>query len=277
MSVNYLHLATYNLETHGDSRERVLWSTMRDRLPEYETLWREFIVLLTNRVNPAVPCDCEQWIRIRDDVRPELETIAMASYSAFYFLGRAWAEVQQEVGKMPIVDSFCPEDVFALLDSSAENRRGLLMASKKFLSKWTLWNDSLCRCEQKPTCLRAIRDYRNAFLHNPVLGRAASRSRELIPKPEIVKQVCRSWRKASQLPESKLVDVREKENDLWNELADHMRGCWRSLAETFISARQVEEFPKLLGIESFFPIRPAPKSEFNVTNRYAASRSNFVP
>lgn len=71
----------YTLSEDGDDQEKRYWSYLEPVFPNYELFWREFIIPLTNRPSN---------IRIRKDVDEKLERMAMAHYSAYYHLGRAY-------------------------------------------------------------------------------------------------------------------------------------------------------------------------------------------
>jgi hypothetical protein len=48
-------LAVLTIASHGDARERDVWSEVAGELSNYEMFWRELIVMLTNRIVPVLP------------------------------------------------------------------------------------------------------------------------------------------------------------------------------------------------------------------------------
>jgi len=75
----------YTIAKHGHFSEKRFWNPyLKDRFPNYERFWREFIVPLTYR--PQNTHDT----RLRKDISEPEEQIAMAHYSTFYHLGMAY-------------------------------------------------------------------------------------------------------------------------------------------------------------------------------------------
>jgi hypothetical protein len=70
----FQHLKRLELAEHGDSLERSYWPSVAAAIPTYESFWRSFIVLLTNRVS-AVATD--EWIRVRPGIPKEYERLLM--------------------------------------------------------------------------------------------------------------------------------------------------------------------------------------------------------
>src|ERR1035437_6127215 len=81
----------YSLVRHGDRYERLWWPLLKNDFPEYERFWISHIIPLTNRIDAAIPQSDPKCIGFRDDrkICDNLEAMARAHYSTFYFLARA--------------------------------------------------------------------------------------------------------------------------------------------------------------------------------------------
>jgi hypothetical protein len=78
---DFTNLDQLRLLDHGDAIERHYWPTVSNSLSEYETFWKNFIVLLTNRVDPFADKD---WIMLRTGLSEKYESLLIANYSTFY-------------------------------------------------------------------------------------------------------------------------------------------------------------------------------------------------
>lgn len=78
----------YKLSENGDDFEKIFWPILCQDFPNYEILWNNFIIPLTQRGTSG-------GIHLKPDLNPILESIAMAHYSTFYHLGMA-ASLQRQ-------------------------------------------------------------------------------------------------------------------------------------------------------------------------------------
>jgi hypothetical protein len=173
----------YSLLEHGDRYERLWCAVLTNDFPEYERFWVSHIIPLTNRINPEIARSDPKWIGFRDDpkISDDLEAMARAHYSTFYFLARASLLIQYE-------PHIYFEDAFALLAAAAENadrfvkvwRRGSL--NDLSLSRPSLWKIS----DPLVPAVEDIHLYRNVLLHAPVLGRAHHLNSEFLPRKHLL-------------------------------------------------------------------------------------------
>jgi hypothetical protein len=110
----------YTLNDHGDLYERRFWSTLSASFPNYEILWQQFIVPLTGR-------DSDGSTKLRSDIDPLLEELAMAHYSVFFHLG-----VSRD---LHISGSEFFEDIFFHLSAATEMVEQLILSIAKLLER----------------------------------------------------------------------------------------------------------------------------------------------
>jgi hypothetical protein len=173
-------LSRFNLLTHGDRHEREFWPLLSVRFPSYETLWRRLVVPLTGRVDPKISPALPEWIRLRSNVPRLYEQIAMAHYSVFYFAGRAVMRLSEDRD-----ESICPpEDVFFLLNAAIENLKTFLERMIDFGKDLghQIFEQSFSRFPKGFAPFEEIEAYRNALLHNAVMGRAVGVEKTFLPK-----------------------------------------------------------------------------------------------
>jgi hypothetical protein len=258
MADDYADLALLTLAGHGDARERDVWPGVATSLSNYETFWRELIVLLTNRVVPAAVAGPE-WIRLRPSIPVEYEKMAMHNYSAFYYAASAWRVIEDDRERLASGAYPQPERFFAAMQACVEQAKALQRLARNILRRVGIDRPKL---PKHPDGLyKTIGAYRNAFAHSPVLGRAVAQSRELLP-PEnrLPKNGILLWRDAAAIPTEELIDGLKLENDLWGRLAEFLQAQWKALTEAFIEARKQEQFIKDLGLRALLPIGCASSS-----------------
>lgn len=227
--INQFKQSEFDVLNHGDRSEREFWPLLAHRFPSYEILWQQLIVSLTSRIDPQASGDCKKWIRVRADIPPAYEEVAMAHYSVFYFLGRAVKRIAEEESALNH-----PEDVLFLLDSVRDNL-------KLFLLKMNEIGADCGRrvfgthCSQFPKGFYPfdkISAYRDILLHNAVIGRAIDVQRTFIPKwdPDINKSpLCRikkSWRAAEELTRDEWISTKELFDELIQEVCLTLDPLW---------------------------------------------------
>jgi len=114
----------YTLSKDGDDWERPYWRTLEKAWPNYEVLWREFVVPLTGR-----PHD----IQIRKGTDPLLEEMCMAHYSTFYHLGRAHELFRSVKRNIELARSY--DEIFFHMSAATEMVDRFLFAIWKICRK----------------------------------------------------------------------------------------------------------------------------------------------
>jgi hypothetical protein len=260
MADDFAGLASLTLAEHGDARERDVWPDVAVTLSNYEVFWRELIVLLTNRIVPGLAGP--DWIRLRESIPVEYEELAMHNYSLFYYAAVAWRAIEDDRKRLASDIYPHPEQIFTAMQTSVEQAKPLQILARKILRRIGIHRPKFPKHPQD--LYETIGTYRNAFAHDPVLGRAVDQGRELLPPKDRLRKDGRGliWREAAAIPASEMVDGLQLENDLWRELANFLQVQWKSLAETFIEARAHNGFIEDLGLNALLPIqyRPAPPS-----------------
>jgi hypothetical protein len=246
-----------NLADHGDSREKELWPAVARALSQYEFFWRSLIVLLTNRIDSKIHAQSPEWIRLRRTIPRIYEQLAMHNYSLLYYAAAARGAVDDDRQRLASGQYPHPERVFFALQACVEHAKQLQTIGRSIL------NDVGVRWKfpKHPESLyQTIGLYRNAFTHDPILGRAVEHGRELLPPSERLLKNGRPllWRDTAEIPKAEMVDGVELADQIWNRLAKALQDQWESLAKAFLQAREHQKFIGDLGLASLAPIRRPP-------------------
>ncbi len=153
-----------SLLQHGDRFERLWWPLLEKDFPQYERFWLKHIIPLTNRIDPDIDANDPKWIGFRDDdnIKPEIESMAMAHYSVFYHLARATLIIFYE-------PCLYFEDAFSLLASAIYNLPRFSTSLQKALGASM---PILSSKDLKREPFREILRYRDTLVHAPILARA---------------------------------------------------------------------------------------------------------
>jgi hypothetical protein len=250
-------LESFNLLDHGDRHERERWPLVRDRFGNYEIFWRRYVVPLTNRVCGLPVPDDTSWIRVRNDIPPEWEKIAVCHYSVFYHLSRA-AERRIEQTKLEPGKPTHPEDAISLLQTCCENvsdfydaLRAVNGAAVNYLPR-QLPNAF-------PLFFRKIDVYRNLLIHNPVLGRGEKDGETLLPRlPDDPKgfdawknRFRFSWRAVEILDAENLISAQVLLKALEDELARYFDQAWARIIDSLKSRNLHESLKSVLKVPDF--------------------------
>lgn len=264
---------TLNVADHGDARERCIWTVSSGPLSEYETFWRALIVLLTNRIRDDLQGN-PNWIRLRDEIPEQYERVAMHNYSLFYYMANARREITEELNRLTSREFPRPENVFFALQASVEQLKALVVVARGILSGLGI-NDKFPK--QPEALYETIGVYRNAFTHDPMLGRSISSGRERVPPQARLKhKSALLWRESSNIPDDEMIDLLHLEEQLWQKFALFLQEEWRFLAATFRKARNNPKFAVDLGLTAEIDIVNL-KIPVSVTNPVAASGANLLP
>lgn len=251
----FRNLEQFHLSEHGDAREKATWPSVSDCLSAYEMFWRTFIVLLTNRIDSQKEL-AHDWIRLRPGIPRKYETLAMSNYSVLYYAASALQEIDNGRSEIALGRYCRPELVFFQLQVCVENMKRLLSTARALLRELNV----NCRLPKQPqNCFQTIGAYRNAFSHDPVLGRAATHRRELIPPAHMLPKTRKKdefllWSDTDKIPEKEMADCLKCQEQLWNQLAAFMQKMWESLSECFLRARTEDKFIKDVGLSRLLPI-----------------------
>jgi hypothetical protein len=277
MTDNFAALDGLNLLDHGDAKERDLWPSVGKALSNYELFWRNLIVLLSNRIEPSIPFGNPEWIQARATIPCAYERLAMHNYSLFYFTARAREAIEKDHQRLASGNYPHPEIVFFYLQASVDHIEKL-----KRIARDILRDLGIDPKFPKPGPLRykTISTYRNAFTHDPVLGRRIGHDREMLPPETLLeRKEYLLWRDIARIPDSDMKDEVTLENQLWQRLCVFLQKLWECLTEAFVQVRPCDKFIADLGLT--LPIRcTMPNSLWTNTTSgttSAASGSIFLP
>jgi hypothetical protein len=224
-------LSAFRLMDHGDRRERRLWAFASGELSDYEVFWRTLIVPLTNRVDPTIEFGSESWFRLRRHLPRVYEDVAMSSYSVLYYAASALEQISIVRSQVDLNQHSQLELPFFLLQVCVANVKTLHATSRQLLGKL----HAPCNLPKHPEKVyRVIGAYRNAFTHDPVIGRATTHGRETIPPIEVLpraganRQFLR-WSQTEAIPSDRMVDGLECLEGIWNQLTEFLQKLWSAL------------------------------------------------
>jgi hypothetical protein len=248
---DFANLDQLNLLEHGDSLERFYWPMVSASLSEYETFWRAFIVLLTNRVNPLA---CSDWVMVRPCLEDKYESLLMANYSTFYHC--VVANTRFEAAR------------------KAKNERGFSHPELFFFSAKACIDNLLSFREQAHAILREagivqtlpaspkdlfeeISSYRNVFAHRPLLGRGSHHGREMIL--EVDRLPSRDdpfprWSSTMTLSSTGMTDSIDYQAGLLRDLAAYLQRMWKAFTVGFTALRIENAFIDDVALRAFLPI-----------------------
>lgn len=268
---DYQALEQFKLETHGDRWEQEWWPLVKNDFPAYEIFWQRYVVPLTNRICGPQMSERE-WTRLRPGVSDRLERMTMFHYSVFYNLARATERVRK-------TSQLFPEDVFALLDTCGDN---LIPFCRTILEILGDFGRSIPRGlptqrggEELAPFLE-VQEYRDAILHNPVLGHAMDRGASQLPRRAALDSVKLSWRAVARLGPDEFVDSRELYKRLLAEITTFLEAKWRQIIAALDAVRDGEKFKKQWALQGLLPIAGPPKPIASVLNPLSASGTIVV-
>lgn len=281
----YENLDAFSLLIHGDQFESERWRLVKDRFPRYELFWRSYVVLLTNRIDPTVPQSDPSWIRLRTDIPPRFEKLAVCHYSVFYYVSRASerrteSNLHNERGS---VARIAVEDVFYLLQTCAENLTFFFEATRDIANDFGIPPDGLPEQLPKQFPFREINAYRNLLLHNPVIGRKVTDNETLLPRlPESVLDAEAyfapfnfSWKAVENLPPDRFIAASTLLENIENGLLSYLDDKWRIAIKGVEKIRETDKFKTILKLNQFLPV--AAPAVGTVTQPLAASGTFVIP
>jgi hypothetical protein len=267
---DFENLDKFSLLEHGDSFEKNWWHLLSQDFPAYEVFWHRYVVPLTNRIDRGVAADSPESIKTRVGVSPRYEKMAMAHYSVFYYLARAT--------QMTSDGEIYLEDPFYLLDSCADNIHLFFCSMREIIKDLGGAMPALPKQHPKdyPPAFKTIQAYRDAMLHNPVLGRLTKDGAAFLPGENHLKQIKWSWRKLASLPMGDFVNARDLLRNVRVEVAGYVQTKWGEIIETMDSVRDSAKFRKVLNLERFLPIHVPPSVMTCVVGPFTSSSTTQI-
>jgi hypothetical protein len=271
--MEFKNLDTFRLIEHGDAREQEWWPLLAEPFPDYEIFWRRYIVPFTNRVNGSMPPQSHIWRRVRPGIPRQWERLAVSHYSVFYFAGRAFAKLR-ETGRL------YPEDVVYLLETCGENASHFFDAVRDILGDFDLKVGLPQQYPRDfPETFQSISAYRNAMLHNPVLGRTERHGSEYLPVRAALQKVQKReflWSAVEELDDSEFTEVRNLFTGYARKAVQYLNSRWEQIIALLDSKRNTEKFIRVFRASGIaeFAAAPAVHATFQSP---AASGTNYVP
>jgi hypothetical protein len=230
----------FNLKDDGDPLEQLWWPLVSRDFPQYERFWIKHIVPLTNRIDPGYSKAQPDWALFRSDpiIAEELEEMAMAQYSTFYFVCRSIAIINYE-------PHLYMEDAFIFLDLAIKNSYGFFRVWRDGLSvKLGLPKTSFPQHErwfEKPFA-REVNEYRNVISHSPKIGKALRLSREFLPKQPYLGPSEKSWRYVQNLDDTCFEDGRKLLRRLLGTMVKELGDRWGVIERAIEPIRSTPDY-----------------------------------
>lgn len=247
-------LEKFNLDDHGDRHEHERWPVIRDRFGNYEIFRRLYVVPLTKRVLGSTAVEDRAWIRVRREIPPQWQKLAVCHYSVFYRLSRAVELRLEQARSAPDMPTH-PEEVVSMLQTCCENVKDFYDAVRD-IGGGTVQYLPRRLPDDYPLVFRKIDVYRNLLVHNPVLGRGETDGQTLWPKlPDDPKlwadwknKFRFSWSAVEDLGRESLVPARTLLKTLEDELAACLNDTWGRILASLASRNPHDRFKDVLRV-----------------------------
>lgn len=196
----------------------------------------------------------------------------MSNYSALYYAASAVEQMKENDARIASGRHYRPELVFVYLETCIENAKRLQGTARVLLAGLGV----KCKLPKHPdACYQTVGAYRNAFTHDPILGRAATHGRELIPPAGMLPKTRKKddflrWSDTEKIPSGQMVDCSKCQEELWRKLSDFLQDTWGSLASAFMTLRTEDEFIKDVNLSTLLPIRVS-LGNVSTTSPFSAS------
>ncbi len=257
---------TYWLEKDGDELEKRFYPRLSALFPNYEQFWQTVIV-------PATMREIDGNLGLRPGVAKDFELLAMSHYSCYCHLGIAH-EMLEMAGARP----YLYDDYFFHLDAAVEMARnrflrycekvweevGLAEYRVRFETKLgSDWQDKKSEFEQ---LARDVTRYRNAFTHDPRIGRIIERdNRFWIPRYELLdpdKSITWSDIPTFSYPRD-FVCLEDLVLRLMKEVSTSMNALWPEIISMFDSLSNLDAYQQLARIGPYSPKVARPEIVIN--------------
>ena len=267
--LNFDQLRNLHLTAHGDALERFYWPKVSAVIPNYEMFWREFIVLLTERIDPSAATGS---IRLRMDIPEIYERLLMANYSTFYYFVLTSAQMDLSRAGLESEGPVHPELFFLLAGACLERYKDLQRRSNAVF----LGTGLRVKLAVVPDTLAAtIRRYRNTFAHDAHLGRGKHYGRQLMVRqtrlPRDTSVGVPLWSEIAEYPRDEMVRMDELQQEVCKDLAAVLDSAWSSLAAACLGFRTTTNFIFATGLTALLPIA---SMEPSATSSISASGTN---
>jgi hypothetical protein len=266
---DFLNLRKFDLQNSGDARERSYWPQVCSLIPGYETFWREFVILLTERIDPNAPAGS---VRLRTNLPEPYERLLMANYSTFTAFAATVADMHLEKTALQRGDLLQPEVFFfqacRCLDMYKELRSHVaaLFTKRGISVRFGVVSE---RSDAR------IRRYRNVFTHDAYLGRGNDHGRELVVSKDHLptKGTPLLWSKIATYPKNEMVRLDDLQEQICKELASVLEPTWQSLTRAGTELRVMDDFLEDTGLLTMLPIGASAQPTASVP--ISASGTNF--
>lgn len=144
------------------------------------------------------------WIRLRTDIPEQYELLAMHNYSLFYYAAIARQAIDEDRRRLQAGEYPQPERFFSASQICSDRSKNLQNLASVLLHEVGIdWKFP----KQPESVYQTVAAYRNAFAHDPVLGRAIDQGRELLPPEHLLPEKGKPllWRTTSKIPSSQMV------------------------------------------------------------------------
>jgi hypothetical protein len=242
----------FNLRDDGDALERLWWPLLNHHFPKYEDFWRKHIVPLTNRIDPTYSREQREWFAFRNDanIGQEIEQMAMAQYSAFYFICRSALIINYE-------PHLYLEDAFLFLDLAIKNGRKFLQIWRNELStKINLPRSSFPYHNRifYAAFANETRAYRDVVTHAPKIGKALTLGPEFVPEQTHLSMAEKSWRYVQGLDDGSFVDGRKLVQRLLEDLLTVLKEDWCCIEQVLEPARTSAQYRLCFNLDNNYCI-----------------------
>lgn len=237
----------------GDKTEQLYWGRLGKLVPHYQTFWQLYVV----------PLRAPGEIWFRQDIDPGIETIAIASYSTFSALGRAYERVYAKHENFRHI-----EDIYAAIQRAVE------LGVKTVNSFASLERDLLrSGSSVSPSELEEFKEtrlskYRN-LLHDAILPMPKNGGRRKIPKLEKI-DAYRLWTDVMyRYNDEDFVFAVDQIRGDFRATCSHLEAAWKAMCERydFVKSKLESQFFIVageIGFKGSLVGPPAPSGHFYI-------------
>jgi hypothetical protein len=201
------------LQRFGDKTEQQYWVRLRKRIPHYEDFWQLYVL----------PLRALGSIWFREDIDEKWETIAIASYSTFSALGRAYEQVQTNKDRFRHI-----AEVYMAIQRSAELGVKLVNAFASVNGGPLLSANSSVASELEEFIENRLSKYRN-LLHDVILPMPKAERRRMIPKPDRIDEY-RLWTRVMyHYNEEDFISASEQMKNDFEATCSRLEDAWEAM------------------------------------------------
>jgi hypothetical protein len=213
------------LRRFGDKTEQRYWDRLRRFIPHYEEFWQLYVV----------PLRAPDSIWFRRDIDPREEKVAIASYSTFVALGRAYEQVFTNQDGFRHI-----EEVYMAIQRAGEVGMKLIDAFAALEVHLQNRPSTLSTVELDRFIKDRLSRYRN-LLHQPILPMPKLGKRRKIPKPNCIDRYQLWTTVMYDYDDEDFVFASVQAKDDFTATCSRLEDVWKAMCSRYSSLHRVRK------------------------------------